>query len=225
MNIEDLFTDFSLNVVNHGQFVILMIVAAALSYGLSLFYKKYGQAISNRSKFADNFIMLTLTTMLIIYIVKSSIALSLGLVGALSIVRFRAAIKDPEELVFLFLAIAIGLGLGAEQLGVTLLAFVLIMSILFILTKTRKGYTKRSGQTMHLNLNTSEVSEGILRSKLSPLFKRLDVKRVSKKNGNWAITYHVEMNGQQNIAKIDSVLSELDGNVDYAFIDSSSIAQ
>ena len=53
--------------------------------------------------------------MIIITIVKSSLALSLGLVGALSIVRFRTAIKDPEELSFLFISIAIGLGMGANQ--------------------------------------------------------------------------------------------------------------
>ncbi|MHC5004997.1 MAG: DUF4956 domain-containing protein, partial [Planctomycetota bacterium] len=56
----------------------------------------------------------TSATVLIIFVVKSSLALSLGLVGALSIVRFRAAIKEPEELVFLFFCIAIGLALGAE---------------------------------------------------------------------------------------------------------------
>ena len=58
--------------------------------------------------------LITMTTMLIISIVKSSLALSLGLVGALSVIRFRAAIKEPEELTYLFLTIAIGLGFGAK---------------------------------------------------------------------------------------------------------------
>jgi hypothetical protein len=61
------------------------------------------------------FPLLALVTTGVIAVVKSSLALSLGLVGALSIVRFRAAIKDPEELVYLFLCIGIGLALGAEQ--------------------------------------------------------------------------------------------------------------
>ena len=59
--------------------------------------------------------------MIIITIVKSSIALSLGLVGALSIVRFRAAIKEPEELTFLFICIAIGVGLGAGQRNIIII--------------------------------------------------------------------------------------------------------
>ena len=55
---------------------------------------------SDRSLFSKNFIFISLTTMLIITIIKSSLALSLGLVGALSIIRFRTAIKEPEELMF-----------------------------------------------------------------------------------------------------------------------------
>ncbi len=70
--------------------------------------------------------------MLIITIVKSSLALSLGLVGALSIVRFRSAIKEPEELAYLFLCIAIGLGLGASQTAITTLAFIVIMGVLML---------------------------------------------------------------------------------------------
>ena len=67
-----------------------------------------------------------MTTMLIITIVKSSLALSLGLVGALSVVRFRTAIKEPEELSYLFFTIAIGLGFGANQTLITVIGFVLI---------------------------------------------------------------------------------------------------
>jgi hypothetical protein len=70
--------------------------------------------------------------MLVISIVKSSLALSLGLVGALSIVRFRAAIKEPEELSYLFLIIGAGLGFGANQRLITLTAFVLIFGILIV---------------------------------------------------------------------------------------------
>ena len=76
-------------------------------------------------------------------IVKNSLALSLGLVGALSIVRFRAAIKEPEELVYLFLVIAAGLGCGALQLKITVLGIILSLAIIFIynlVTKKQKAY-------------------------------------------------------------------------------------
>jgi ABC-type branched-subunit amino acid transport system permease subunit len=84
------------------QFVINLIIAALLAHFLKKIYIRYGKAVSNRARFASNFFLMVTTTMLIISIVKSSLALSLGLVGALSIVRFRTAIKEPEELAVLF---------------------------------------------------------------------------------------------------------------------------
>lgn len=86
-------------------------------------YTVFGTALSNRKRFANTFVMLALTIMLVISVVKASLALSLGLVGALSIIRFRTAIKEPEELAFLFLTVAIGLGFGAGKFGITLAAF------------------------------------------------------------------------------------------------------
>ena len=107
-----------------------LVMAALLSLVLSAAYTRFGRSLSNRKRFAQNFLLLTVTTTLVISIVKSSLALSLGLVGALSIVRFRAAIKEPEELVYLFLAISLGLGLGAGQPQVTLVAFAIILGII-----------------------------------------------------------------------------------------------
>ena len=99
--------------VSMPGFALNLLLAAVLAFLLGQAYMRFGQALSNRKIFARNFLILTLTTTLIISIIKSYVALSLGLVGALSIVRFRAAIKEPEELAYLFLAISIGLGLGA----------------------------------------------------------------------------------------------------------------
>ncbi|MGO8676181.1 MAG: DUF4956 domain-containing protein [Limisphaerales bacterium] len=110
--------------------VVRLVIAALLGILLGWSYIRFGQALSNRKLFARNFIVLTVTTTLIISIVRSSVALSLGLVGALSIVRFRAAIKEPEELAFLFLAISVGLGLGAGAALVTIVALVLILGMI-----------------------------------------------------------------------------------------------
>jgi len=109
-----------------------LVVAAVLGILLGQVYVHFGQALSNRKLFARNFIVLIVTTTLIISIVRSSVALSLGLVGALSIVRFRAAIKEPEELAFLFLAISVGLGLGAGAAMITVVALIIIIGLIAI---------------------------------------------------------------------------------------------
>lgn len=110
-------------------FVANLLLAALLAWILGRVYVKFGTTLSNREQFARNFLLVTTTTMLIITIVKSSLALSLGLVGALSIIRFRAAIKEPEELSYLFLAISVGLGFGAEQTVITTIAFFVMLAI------------------------------------------------------------------------------------------------
>ena len=88
-------------------------IAIALGHVLSWHYVRFAHVLSNKRKFARIFVFIAATTFLMITVVKRSLALSLGLVGALSIIRFRTPIKEPEELAYLFLAIAIGVGLGA----------------------------------------------------------------------------------------------------------------
>lgn len=133
-------------------FAISLLTAAALGAVLGQVYIRFGTALSNRRQFARNFLLLTVTTTLIISIVKSSLALSLGLVGALSIVRFRAAIKEPEELAFLFLAISIGLGLGAGQGLVTVVAFILILGLIALRSLTRP---QSDSGNLFLTINSS----------------------------------------------------------------------
>ena len=135
-------------------FIINLILAAFLSIILKFIYEKYGESLSNRAQFAKNFLLITMTTMLIITIVKSSLALSLGLVGALSIIRFRAAIKEPEELSYIFLAIAIGLGLGANQTKITIIAFAVIILILLVYKKATKN--KIENRNLYLTINCSD---------------------------------------------------------------------
>ena len=154
--------------VSLTTFVINLLIAAALSLVLGQVYTKYGNAISNRMMFARNFLPITMTTMLIITVVKSSLALSLGLVGALSIVRFRTAIKEPEELSYLFLSISIGLGLGAGQREITLLGFIII--ICFILLK---GLIHKSIDNQNLYLTiTSNAPQKIEVSSIVDILKQ-----------------------------------------------------
>jgi len=121
------------------KLVLSLGIAALLGVILGQVYIHFGHSLSNRRLFARNFLVLVVTTTLIISIVRSSMALSLGLVGALSIVRFRAAIKEPEELAFLFLAISTGLGLGAGQALVTIVALVVILGLIVLRGLFRQG--------------------------------------------------------------------------------------
>lgn len=137
-----------------NEFILNLILTALLAFILGRIYVKFGSALSNRDLFAKNFVVLAMTTMLIISIVKSSLALSLGLVGALSIVRFRAAIKEPEELAYLFLAISIGLGFGASQTLLTSVAFCIIIGIVVL-----KHFVRRETEMPNFFLTVSSAAD------------------------------------------------------------------
>ncbi|MEL7222894.1 MAG: DUF4956 domain-containing protein, partial [Bacteroidota bacterium] len=137
----------------------------------------YGNAVSNRRRFANNFLPLTLGTLLVIMIVKSSIALSLGLVGALSIVRFRAAIKDPEELVYLFMTIGIGLACGANQPLLAVIAFTAILTIIWA-GKMIGGEQKKLSGRLFINITTDLEDLEVITKLLVEHLNSVELKRM-----------------------------------------------
>lgn len=125
---------------------VYLVLGGIIALYLRLLYKHFGATASDADSITRTFPLLVIVTTAVIAVVKSSLALSLGLVGALSIVRFRAAIKEPEELVYLFLCIAVGLSLGAEQ---PLLACSLVaVSSIFIVVMHVSGRKKRQQRLM-----------------------------------------------------------------------------
>jgi hypothetical protein len=151
------------------RLLLNLLLGAALGGLLSAQYVRFSGSLANRELFARNFIPIILAVTLIITVVKASLALSLGLVGALSIVRFRTPIKDPEELVYLFIAIAIGLGLGAEQSLATVVSIGTILAILTMLS-WKRGETARQALYLEIELVGGAPPESIL-ARLSELLQ------------------------------------------------------
>ncbi len=224
MQFEDFLNDFSTDVINHQQFLFNAILAAILAYLLGVFYKRYANSIANRTKFADNFVLLTLSTMLVIYVVKSSIALSLGLVGALSIVRFRAAIKEPEELVFLFFAIGIGLGMGAGQVLITVLAFILIICILLTQALLSNRSIVRTPDTMFITISTQELDINTISNILASHFLMVELKRMDQHQDQLDLAFIIETNNIETIVAAKDELIEKAPQLQFSFIEQRNLA-
>lgn len=153
--LQNLFTTES-ETIDLFTFLVKVLLTTILSLIIGYCYVRFGNALSNRKALARNFTLIALTTMLIITIVKSSLALSLGLVGALSIVRFRTAIKEPEELAYFFMVIGIGLGIGAGQLLVTIVGTFCLAAVIILLNRKRNVDTL---QNLILQLDKSSKKE------------------------------------------------------------------
>ncbi len=113
-------------------------VCIIMSFVLRKFYINRSFSLSGKHHIGSILPILSAIVFLVIIIVKTSLALSLGLVGALSIVRFRTPIKEPEELVYLFLAIALGLGYGAGHLLLTTVLSTLTLLMIFFWLSSSK---------------------------------------------------------------------------------------
>ena len=135
MTFNDIFkSSFLESVTGFSLSEVLLAMQFAVIVGLFIFwvYKKTFTGILYSSGFALTLIGLTLVTTLVIIAVTSNVVLSLGMVGALSIVRFRTAIKEPMEIVFLFWSIAVGIVIGAGMIPLAVLGSVIIGIILLI---------------------------------------------------------------------------------------------
>ena len=110
-----------------SEIVLNLILCMLLVSLISWYYKKFSQSLGGKTHIGSVLPLIGLTVFLVIVVVKSSLALSLGLVGALSIVRFRTPIKEPEELGYLFLTIAVGLGFGAWYEIITIIITISIL--------------------------------------------------------------------------------------------------
>lgn len=140
MTFSDIFKSSFLESVTEFSILDTVIgLAFALAIGLFIFlvYKKTFSGVMYSTGFALSLIGLSLVTTLVIMAVTSNVVLSLGMVGALSIVRFRAAIKEPMEIVFLFWAIAAGIVIGAGMIPLAVAGSVII-GVVLILFANRK---------------------------------------------------------------------------------------
>lgn len=204
-------------------FVFNLFLAAVFSFLLSRMYVKYGHSLSNRWMFARNFMLITMTTMLIITIVKSSLALSLGLVGALSIVRFRAAIKEPEELSYLFFAIALGLGFGADQRLITMVAFVIILGIIYLKNFSHKSEDKQNLYLTITSHNPHKVELEEVVATLRPHCSAINLKRFDDTKEMLEAAFLVEFEGFQQLEASKSSLRKLNDSMKITFLDNKGI--
>lgn len=204
-------------------FVVNLLLAVLLCYLLGMIYIRFGRSMSNRATLARNFVVIGATTMLIITIVKSSLALSLGLVGALSIVRFRTAIKEPEELAYLFLTIAVGLGMGADQRLVTVLGFSLISLVIAMKGLIRPKAGKSNLYLIVSSRGPQKISMERMTESLREHCTALDLKRFDESADSVEIAYQVSFDDYGQLEKAKQALQSHGELIEVSFVDNDGL--
>ena len=186
-----------------------MLLAMILAFGIGLFiffiYKKTFSGIMYSSGFAVTLVALTMITTLVILAVTSNVVLSLGMVGALSIVRFRTAIKEPLDIAFLFWSIAVGIVLAAGMIPLAVLGSMMI-GIFLLLFANRKTYV--NPYIIVINC-TDHESETNAMEFLRKHTKRVVVKSKTARKG--AVELNLEIRLQDEDTDFINTLSEMEG--------------
>ena len=158
-SIGDLFS----GTLNPIRVVLTLLIAFGVGFFLYLIYKKSFTGVVYFRSFNISLILLTMVSALVLMLISSNLTLSLGMVGALSIVRFRTAIKDPIDTVFMFWAVGEGLALGAGFVDVGLIGALVIGVIMVLITSTKGGGTVPYLLILHYDERASQQIKALVK--------------------------------------------------------------
>lgn len=216
-----------LPVISLESLVFNMVLGAILSSIIGWHYSRRAKKKVLRQELGYVLPVICLTTLLIISVVKSSLALSLGLVGALSIVRFRTPIKEPEELAYIFLAIALGLALGADQREVAVisipavLGFISISSFLFRRRNDSIGNLLITVEVPRDEDSKSHIDQ-ILNS-MSKVCPTIDIRKIHQDQNLFVIVALINFEDRSKLSQFSSLFQEEYPNGRFTLLDDSSI--
>lgn len=213
-NIQPTIAPFQFSVVNISLIDGLKILLISLLAGLFVKYifQRFSNTFSSKSSFGNTLLLVTISVSALIAVVKSSLALSLGLVGALSVIRFRTAIKEPYNLSFLLWSICLGISLGAGQFSFAfLIAIIGAFSIIIVFKGIYKQNKRKRGENGLDTLSVSFKGE----STPNKLYRILDkysisylTKSINKSEDNIiTATLGVDVENQEMLSEIMDKIS------------------
>lgn len=208
MTFQDIFkSSFLENVTSVSLFdmALAMILAFALGMFIFLIYKKTFAGVMYSSSFGVTLVALTMISTLVILAVTSNVVLSLGMVGALSIVRFRTAIKEPLDIAFLFWSIAVGIVLAAGMIPLAVFGSVAI-GIFLLIFVNRKSHVNPYIVVLRCQDHDSETAAVDF---LKKQVQRMTVKSKTAQKG--AIELNLEVRMKDENTDFINILSEMAG--------------
>ena len=197
------------------------VLCVAMAFIVRDFYIRRSFSLTGKNHIGAVLPVLSAVIFLVIVVVKSSLALSLGLVGALSIVRFRTPIKEPEELVYLFLAIAIGIGYGAGQVLITTLFTLAILVVVYFWLSNRK-VGQADEYNMVINWKSADIEFSQILDAIKDRTKSLKVVRLDyTADANTAVLL-VALNDNEKLDNVMKLIREEDKSATCSFFEAKT---
>ena len=211
--------------VDYNQGVSLaanLILAGLLALVIRGLYIGFAPVPSNRHAFGNLFPLFTLTTVLVIVVVESSLALSLGLIGALSIIRFRTAIKTPDEVAYLLFCIAVGVALGARQRPLAVAVVVIVC--LFVVVHQRL-WPRTPDRTLLLIVSgdAERFFEEHALEQIPPVVQEFRMQRLEQEGDRIELSAVVTVTGPGGVAQLVADIRKKLPAFQFSFVEADEI--
>ena len=193
----------SLETVGETDYLIVflsLLLCIISSFMLMYVYKNKSNSLSSKTQIATIIPFLSNITFLVILVVKSSLALSLGLVGALSVIRFRTPVKEPEDLAFLFFAIALGIGYGALQIYSTSIIFLILLIIVwFFLSRRKESFEKNYNVLIECNSSKNQEYFDKIHSLIKSNCHAAELVKIEKQENTVMLFFKINFEKIENV--------------------------
>ena len=202
--------------INPGQVVVNMMVAFICGLLISIIYRWTYSGPTYSVTYLNSLIVLSMITSIVIMVIGNNLARAFGLVGAMSIIRFRTAIKDTQDIVFIFFSLAVGMASGVGMHLIALFGVLLIGAVFIVLSKTQFVYPLRKELLVQFSYKSGSEGETpylIVFKKYCKSSSLINVKAIGGK-GNIEISYYVHLHHKDQSKEFVSELKNIPG-IDY----------
>lgn len=200
-----LFNDFQqVNLFRPTVFdsIVNMLVALLCGLIISLVYRFTYKGPSYSSSFVHSLVLLTLITSIVLLVIGNNLARAFGLVGAMSIIRFRTAVRDTLDILFIFFALAIGMAAGVGLTSIALLGTVFVSLVIIALTGTGYGQRRRRRNMLQISYESSDASDEELMRLLKIHARSINLVNIRQRQGSQVVEafYHFSFRWRKNQA-------------------------
>jgi uncharacterized membrane protein YhiD involved in acid resistance len=155
--------------------IIVLVIATILGFAVSITYRKTFQGASFSSFFSFSLVLLSVITAVVMLVVGSDLARAFGLVGALSIIRFRTAIKNPKDIVFIFLSLILGMAVGTQNYHIAILSALFIIILIHIMDRINYGLMINDQYFLNLDIKKDAFNESEIKPTLNRFTKAYSI--------------------------------------------------